>query len=129
MDQERIWHHFQNESPEVFRQGDGRIRFLVREILSRVPKKATVLNVDIGEGLFETLARPAASSSIQLIPTRRRLPASAPMDTREWAVSNHFRSRRINSLPWLFLKCWSICPTTNSRELWPKYIASCRRTV
>jgi len=59
MDQERIWHYFQNESPEVFRQGDGRIRFLVREILSRVPKKATVLNVGIGEGLFETLARPA----------------------------------------------------------------------
>jgi SAM-dependent methyltransferase len=57
MNQERIWQHFQNESPEVFRQGDGRIRFLAREIIKRVPKGAPVLNVGIGEGLFENLAR------------------------------------------------------------------------
>src|ERR1700704_1887233 len=55
MNQDRIWQHFQNESPEVFQQADGRIRFLVRQLKRRTNIGARVLNVGVGGALFEQL--------------------------------------------------------------------------
>jgi len=68
MNQNLIWRHFQNESPEVFQQADGRIRFLVRQVASRLNSGATVLNVGIGNGLFEKLISEAGMKIHSLDP-------------------------------------------------------------
>jgi SAM-dependent methyltransferase len=56
MSQHRVWQHFQNEAPEIFQQADGRIRFLVRQLQRTTRTGDKVLNVGVGNGLFEELA-------------------------------------------------------------------------
>lgn len=56
MNQQRIWHYFQNEAPEVFQQAEGRLEFLARRVRRRAGKGAKVLNVGVGGGLFEEFA-------------------------------------------------------------------------
>jgi ubiquinone/menaquinone biosynthesis C-methylase UbiE len=68
MNQQRIWQHFQNESPAIFKQADGRIRFLVRQLTLRTKPGAAVLNVGIGDGLFETLSRQAGMRTASVDP-------------------------------------------------------------
>ena len=68
MNQERIWQHFQNDAPEVFQQADGRIRFLVRQLTLRAKTGAAVLNVGVGNGLFEELAIRAGMNAYSLDP-------------------------------------------------------------
>jgi ubiquinone/menaquinone biosynthesis C-methylase UbiE len=52
-DQDRIWEYFQSNSKESFEGSIGRARFLVRLIRSG----DKVLNIGIGAGIFERLAR------------------------------------------------------------------------
>ena len=68
MDSHRIWHHFQNAAPEVFQQADGRIRFLLRQLSLRVKPGAALLNVGVGDGLFERLATQAGLTAYSLDP-------------------------------------------------------------
>jgi SAM-dependent methyltransferase len=53
MNQDNIWHFFQSESPEAFRNAEGRLKFLALQIKRRTKKSPKVLNVGIGGGLFE----------------------------------------------------------------------------
>lgn len=55
MNQQIIWQHFQNQSPEIFRQAEGRLQFLARELKRRRERGARVLNVGVGAGFFEEL--------------------------------------------------------------------------
>jgi SAM-dependent methyltransferase len=68
MNQERIWRYFQNDAPEVFQQADGRIRFLVRQLALKAKAGAAVLNVGVGNGLFEELAIRAGMNAHSLDP-------------------------------------------------------------
>jgi SAM-dependent methyltransferase len=56
MDQGKVWHFFQNEAPEVFRNSEGRLKYLALQVRRRAHGGARVLNVGIGGGLFEELA-------------------------------------------------------------------------
>lgn len=56
MNQDKIWHFFQNESPEVFRNAEGRLKYLALQIKRRTKSESKVLNIGIGSGLFEELA-------------------------------------------------------------------------
>jgi SAM-dependent methyltransferase len=53
MNQDNIWHFFQSESPEVFRNAEGRLKYLALQIKRRTKKSPKVLNIGIGGGLFE----------------------------------------------------------------------------
>jgi 2-polyprenyl-3-methyl-5-hydroxy-6-metoxy-1,4-benzoquinol methylase len=56
MNQEKIWHYFQNESLETMQNSEERLRYLSRRVLRRTKPGAKVLNVGIGPGLFEKMA-------------------------------------------------------------------------
>src|SRR5438128_8072341 len=56
MNQHQVWQHFQSEAPEIFQQADGRIRFLIQRLKRRTKAGVKVLNVGVGDGLFEELA-------------------------------------------------------------------------
>lgn len=56
MSQHRIWRYFQNEAPEIFQQGAGRINFLIRRLRRKTEAGARVLNVGVGDGSLEELA-------------------------------------------------------------------------
>jgi SAM-dependent methyltransferase len=56
MNQEKIWHYFQNESPGTLQNSEERLRGLARQVQRRTKPGAKVLNVGIGPGLFEGMA-------------------------------------------------------------------------
>ncbi len=84
MNQDLIWRHFQNESPEVFQQADGRIRFLVHQVASRLNSGSAVLNVGIGDGLFEKLISQAGMNAHSIDPDEESVArlAATGMDGR-----------------------------------------------
>jgi SAM-dependent methyltransferase len=73
MDQHKIWQYFQNEAPETFQQADGRIRFLARRLKRRKGVGAKVLNVGIGNALFEELALQLGIDVYSLDPDERSI--------------------------------------------------------
>jgi SAM-dependent methyltransferase len=56
MNQEKIWHYFQNESPERLQESEERLTYLARQVRRRTKASAKVLNVGVGRGLFEEMA-------------------------------------------------------------------------
>src|ERR1044071_2760322 len=85
MNQELIWRHFQNEALEIFKQADGRIRFLARQVRLRWKAGEAVLNVGVGAGLFEQLMMDAQIDIYSLDPDREaiaRLNAQRGMNGR-----------------------------------------------
>lgn len=56
MNQDKIWHFFQSESPEVFRNSEGRLRYLALQVKRKTKNSPKVLNIGIGGGLFEEMA-------------------------------------------------------------------------
>ncbi|MBC8116236.1 MAG: methyltransferase domain-containing protein [Candidatus Saccharimonas sp.] len=50
--QDRIWEHFQNEGVESFQQSAGRLKFLA----NKIPKDSRVLDIGVGNGVFESFA-------------------------------------------------------------------------
>lgn len=56
MKQDKIWEHFQLESPEIFIKSQARYDFLADQIKQRAQPSSKVLNVGVGNGLFEQVA-------------------------------------------------------------------------
>lgn len=56
MNQDKVWHHLQTETPEVFHKSEGRLRFLLQQVKRKTRAGAKVLNVGVGNGLFEEMA-------------------------------------------------------------------------
>lgn len=56
MNQYRIWQYFQNEAPEIFQQGAGRIKFLIRRLKRKTKAGAKILNVGVGDASLEDMA-------------------------------------------------------------------------
>ncbi|HEX7722923.1 MAG TPA: class I SAM-dependent methyltransferase [Pyrinomonadaceae bacterium] len=97
MNQDLIWRHFQNESPEVFQQGHGRIRFLVHQVVSRLNSGSAVLNVGTGDGLFVELISQAGMDAHSVDPDEEsiaRLAAGTGTDGRA-------RVGSLDSIPFL----------------------------
>lgn len=73
MNQDKIWHFFQNESPEVFRNAEGRLKYLALQIKHRTKSRPKVLNVGIGGGQFEELAIKLRLDVYSLDPDRKAI--------------------------------------------------------
>src|SRR5688572_22223872 len=57
-DQGKIWQHFQNAAPESFAAAHPRLEFLIGQIATRAGgEPPVVLNIGIGDGHFERLAK------------------------------------------------------------------------
>jgi len=67
--QEKIWDHFQNEGVDSFAQSRGRLEFLV----SRLPSGSRVLNVGVGNGIFEVLSLKKGIDIWSLDPSERAI--------------------------------------------------------
>ena len=54
MKQDKIWEHFQTQSPEVFSRSSSRLDYLFRKILTlNGENKPRVLNIGVGNGWLE----------------------------------------------------------------------------
>jgi SAM-dependent methyltransferase len=95
MNPQLIWRHFQNESPEVFQQADGRIRFLVGQIAARLNSGSAVLNVGIGDGLFEKLIGEAGMNVHSLDPDEE----SIARLRRRTGINGQARVGSLESIP------------------------------
>lgn len=95
MDQQRVWEHFQNEDTRVFRQADGRLRFLARQLGRRTKSGARVLNVGVGAGQFEGLALGLGMRVHSLDPDGR---AVARLNERP-AMKGRAKVGRLESVP------------------------------
>nr|WHW29508.1 putative class I SAM-dependent methyltransferase [uncultured bacterium] len=69
LNQEKIWDHFQNEGIDSFSHSRGRLEFLVR----RLPPGKRVLNIGVGNGLFESLALSRGLEVWSLDPSERAI--------------------------------------------------------
>ena len=81
LNQEKIWDHFQNEGIDSFSQSRGRLEFLVR----RLSPGTRVLNIGVGNGLFESLALSRGLEVWSLDPSERaieRLRQSLALESR-----------------------------------------------
>lgn len=67
MSQEKIWEHFQNEGKESFSKSHGRLEFLVR----RLKPLKRVLNIGVGNGTLESLAKSKGVDVYSLDPSER----------------------------------------------------------
>src|SRR4051812_40767700 len=56
MNQDKIWHHVQNDTPEAFAGAAGRLSFLLSRIRKSRHAGSKLLNVGIGDGQFERMA-------------------------------------------------------------------------
>lgn len=68
-DQNRIWDHFQNEGIDSFEQSRGRLEFLVRRLRAGM----RVLNIGVGNGLFEKMAQRKGADIWSLDPSARAI--------------------------------------------------------
>lgn len=67
-DQSRIWHHYQNDSPEVFANAGPRLDRVAREVLRRCGRGGKVLTIGIGDGYLERRLQQLGSSVHALDP-------------------------------------------------------------
>lgn len=56
MKQEKIWQYFQNEGISSFENNKGRLRFLAKQIQKKASRETKVLNIGVGNGVFEKIA-------------------------------------------------------------------------
>lgn len=68
-DQEKIWEHFQNEGIDSFSESRGRLEYLVRKIAPG----SRVLNIGVGNGMFERLAKGKKVDVWSLDPSERAI--------------------------------------------------------
>jgi SAM-dependent methyltransferase len=53
-DQNKIWHHFQRNCPESFKDAQPRMDYIIRQIIkNRGPHHCKILNIGIGSGYLE----------------------------------------------------------------------------
>jgi len=69
LNQEKIWDHFQNEGIDSFSQSRGRLEFLV----ARLAPGSRVLNIGVGNGVFESLALAKGLDVWSLDPSERAI--------------------------------------------------------
>ena len=67
--QDSLWEYYQNETPAVFDENTGRLAYITRHI----PPRARVLNVGVGNGTFERLARARGLEVFALDPSEEAI--------------------------------------------------------
>lgn len=73
MQQEKIWSYFQNEGSSAFNNSRGRLHFLAQEIAKNTIDKPRVLNIGVGNGLFEKIAISLGFDIYSLDPDERAI--------------------------------------------------------
>lgn len=73
MEIDKIWEHFQTESPDIFIKSKARYEFLAHQIKERSKRKAKLLNVGVGNGLFENIAMKSGIDVYALDPSEKSI--------------------------------------------------------
>lgn len=73
MNQENIWAYFQNEGATSFDGALPRYNYILKDIRSRLPASAQILNIGVGNGKLEVLLKEAGYSVSSLDPDKEAI--------------------------------------------------------